>query len=360
MRRPDAGRLSDGRVQHVGCRALGAEYRISKIPGFRTTTITLSRSFEEHDVRGPRRSGACECYLLPETVSRRPIFPGSRASCRSASASSQAARTPCAASHLSRPVRVSSSCRRESSAQQWRSGHARSVHGAVRWKCSRGGDLRRRAIPLSDSVRAVPFYDGGNVFRRVGDIFNPPAVPANDPFTANLRAVWSHTVGLGLRIKTPIGGEFGVDYGWLLNPPRFLIPQAVGQTPVYRLGRKPGPLPILAGLLKLSLATVLGSRRKCLLNISSEARMPERTHLFRSNLNLSLLKLCGFRPIRRPGLIFRYGVFRHFHWPGSSRGVVVQEAVPGRSAACPAPPSPHEPPAAGETPWSCTSPCRPR
>ena len=90
-------------------------------------------------------------------------------------------------------------------------------------------------IPLSDSIRAVPFYDGGNVFRRVGDLFNPPNAPANDAFTANLRAVWTHTVGLGLRIKTPIGGEFGVDYGWLLNPPRFLIPQAVGPDAIYQL-----------------------------------------------------------------------------------------------------------------------------
>ena len=93
-------------------------------------------------------------------------------------------------------------------------------------------------IPLSDSVRAVPFYDGGNVFRRVGDLFNPPNAPANDAFTANLRAVWSHTVGLGLRIKTPIGGEFGVDYGWLLNPPRFLVPQAVGPDAVYQLRKQ--------------------------------------------------------------------------------------------------------------------------
>ncbi|HYJ91176.1 MAG TPA: POTRA domain-containing protein [Pyrinomonadaceae bacterium] len=90
-------------------------------------------------------------------------------------------------------------------------------------------------IPLSDSVRAVPFYDGGNVFRRVGDLFNPPNAPANDAFTANLRAVWSHTVGLGLRIKTPIGGEFGIDYGFLLNPPRFLIPQASGPDAIYQL-----------------------------------------------------------------------------------------------------------------------------
>ncbi len=81
-------------------------------------------------------------------------------------------------------------------------------------------------VPLTKSVRAVPFYDGGNVFRRVSDIFNPPNVAANDVFGTNFRAVWSHTIGLGLRIKAPIGGEFGVDYGYLLNPPRFLIPQA--------------------------------------------------------------------------------------------------------------------------------------
>ena len=93
-------------------------------------------------------------------------------------------------------------------------------------------------IPLSDTFRAVPFYDGGNVFRRVGDLFNPPSAPSNDPFTLNLRAVWSHTVGLGLRIKTPIGGEFGIDYGWLLNPPRFLVPQTSGPDAIYQLRRQ--------------------------------------------------------------------------------------------------------------------------
>ena len=90
-------------------------------------------------------------------------------------------------------------------------------------------------VPLSNSIRAVPFYDGGNVFRRVSDIFNPPEVPAGDVFRQNLRAVWSHTIGLGLRLKTPIGGEFGVDYGYLLNPPRFLIPQMNGSNAFYRL-----------------------------------------------------------------------------------------------------------------------------
>ena len=90
-------------------------------------------------------------------------------------------------------------------------------------------------IPLTKSVRAVPFYDGGNVFRRVGDIFKRPEAPANDVALQNQRATWTHTVGLGLRIKTPVGGEFGIDYGRLLNPPSFLIPQTVGPNAEYRL-----------------------------------------------------------------------------------------------------------------------------
>ncbi|MGH9819549.1 MAG: BamA/TamA family outer membrane protein, partial [Pyrinomonadaceae bacterium] len=93
-------------------------------------------------------------------------------------------------------------------------------------------------ITLSKSIRAVPFYDGGNVFRKVSDIFNPPAAPPNDAFGQNLRALWSHTVGLGLRLKTPVGGEFGVDFGYLLNPPRFEIPQPVGPNAIYQLHRE--------------------------------------------------------------------------------------------------------------------------
>lgn len=90
-------------------------------------------------------------------------------------------------------------------------------------------------VPLTKSIRAVPFYDGGNVFRRVGDIFNPPDVPDSDVFRRNLRALWSHTVGLGLRIKTPVGGEFGIDYGYLLNPPRFLIPQQNAPNAIFQV-----------------------------------------------------------------------------------------------------------------------------
>ena len=87
-------------------------------------------------------------------------------------------------------------------------------------------------IPWTRSLQIVPFYDGGNVFRRVGDLFHkhdetvtPPGDIIAAINTANLRAHWSNTVGLGFRVQTPFGGALAVDYGWLLNPPEFLIPQ---------------------------------------------------------------------------------------------------------------------------------------
>ncbi len=92
-------------------------------------------------------------------------------------------------------------------------------------------------IPVSKSIRAVPFYDGGNVFRSPEDIFNPANAPADDVFLTNQRAVWTHTAGFGIRIKTPIGGEFAIDYGYLLNPPKFAIPQENGPNGIYRLAQ---------------------------------------------------------------------------------------------------------------------------
>ena len=87
-------------------------------------------------------------------------------------------------------------------------------------------------VPLTRSIQAVPFYDGGNVFRRVGDLFgrnDPTPVPPGDLLAAinaaNLRAHWTHSVGLGFRLQTPLGGALAIDYGFLLNPPEFLIPQ---------------------------------------------------------------------------------------------------------------------------------------
>jgi outer membrane protein assembly factor BamA len=97
--------------------------------------------------------------------------------------------------------------------------------------------------PLSKAFQLVPFYDGGNVFRRVGDIFGRNDSPAADaPVLTraerinahNLRAHWTHTIGLGLGIKTPLGGTLSVDYGWLINPPEFLIPQSNGTEAIFR------------------------------------------------------------------------------------------------------------------------------
>lgn len=55
----------------------------------------------------------------------------------------------------------------------------------------------------------------------------------------NLRVRWSHTVGLGFRVKTPLGGALAVDYGFLMNPSKFLIPQNLNtnspSTAIYRL-----------------------------------------------------------------------------------------------------------------------------
>ncbi len=59
--------------------------------------------------------------------------------------------------------------------------------------------------PLTSRLRFTPFYDLGNVFRRVSDFrFGD----------------MTNTIGLGLRINTPLG-PLGVDYGYLIDPPAF-------------------------------------------------------------------------------------------------------------------------------------------
>ena len=98
-------------------------------------------------------------------------------------------------------------------------------------------------VPVTRDLQVVPFYDGGNVFRSIGDLFHPkPITPTgnflNDVNAQNLRVRWSHTVGLGFRIKTPLGGALAIDYGYLTNPSKFLIPQNLNTTPstaIYRL-----------------------------------------------------------------------------------------------------------------------------
>jgi outer membrane protein assembly factor BamA len=86
-------------------------------------------------------------------------------------------------------------------------------------------------VPLTQLFQIIPFYDGGNVFRTVGDLFGHKR-PNVDP---NLIAHWSHSVGLGFGVKTPLGGTLSVDFGYLLNPPSFIIPQANGGTAIFRL-----------------------------------------------------------------------------------------------------------------------------
>ena len=92
-------------------------------------------------------------------------------------------------------------------------------------------------VPLRTSFQIVPFYDGGNVFRRVGDIFGRnDRQPGEDLNQRNLRVQWAHTVGLGLRFRTPVGA-LAVDYGLLLNPPEFEVPQFSGPPAIHRLSR---------------------------------------------------------------------------------------------------------------------------
>ena len=62
------------------------------------------------------------------------------------------------------------------------------------------GSLELR-VPVFRFIHLAGFYDTGNVFRTVGDIH----------FSG-----FSHTVGLGLRIKTPFG-PLRADYGFNLN-----------------------------------------------------------------------------------------------------------------------------------------------
>jgi outer membrane protein assembly complex protein YaeT len=87
-------------------------------------------------------------------------------------------------------------------------------------------------VALTRNIQAVPFYDGGNVFDRASDLFHPGKCEAGrDP---NSCQKWTHTVGLGLRLKTPLG-SIGADWAYLLNPPEFVVPQFGGATAIHRL-----------------------------------------------------------------------------------------------------------------------------
>ncbi|HVF45824.1 MAG TPA: POTRA domain-containing protein [Pyrinomonadaceae bacterium] len=87
-------------------------------------------------------------------------------------------------------------------------------------------------VGITRDFQVVPFYDGGNVFDSVRDLFRPGRCEVGrDPNTCQK---WTHTVGLGLRLKTPLG-SVGVDWARLLNPPEFVVPQFGGATTTVRL-----------------------------------------------------------------------------------------------------------------------------
>ncbi len=99
-------------------------------------------------------------------------------------------------------------------------------------------------VPVNPNVQVVPYYEGGNVFRSISDMLHPKPITPTGNFVEdinaqNLRVHWSHTVGLGFRFKTPLGGALAIDYGFLLNPSEFLIPQNLNTpnptTAIYRL-----------------------------------------------------------------------------------------------------------------------------
>ncbi len=95
---------------------------------------------------------------------------------------------------------------------------------------------------VGTSLGGAIFYDGGNVYSRLSRISfrttlpeptfalqNPalPAGPTNVPVCAtnctNELNYFSHSIGLGVRYKTPVG-PIRIDLGYQLNRPSFVIP----------------------------------------------------------------------------------------------------------------------------------------
>jgi outer membrane protein assembly factor BamA len=95
---------------------------------------------------------------------------------------------------------------------------------------------------IGSSLGGAFFYDGGNVYSRLGRVtlrWEPPppvfkqAYPGqpSGPFNptqclyncTNELNYFSHTVGFGLRYGTPVG-PLRIDFGYELNQPHFVIP----------------------------------------------------------------------------------------------------------------------------------------
>jgi outer membrane protein insertion porin family len=88
---------------------------------------------------------------------------------------------------------------------------------------------------VGTSLGGAIFYDGGNVYSRLGRIsfrsmlpaptfkLGPTNLPVCDTNCTNELNYFAHTVGLGLRYKTPVG-PIRIDLGYQLNRPSFVIP----------------------------------------------------------------------------------------------------------------------------------------
>lgn len=95
---------------------------------------------------------------------------------------------------------------------------------------------------VGTSLGGAIFYDGGNVYSRLSQIslratlaaptFKPiadpnnpngPMIPACNTNCSNELNYFAHTIGLGVRYKTPVG-PIRIDFGYQLNRPSFVIP----------------------------------------------------------------------------------------------------------------------------------------
>jgi outer membrane protein insertion porin family len=65
----------------------------------------------------------------------------------------------------------------------------------------------------------------GPTFTLITDPHNPtgPKIPACATNCANELNYFAHTIGLGVRYKTPVG-PIRIDFGYQLNRPSFVIP----------------------------------------------------------------------------------------------------------------------------------------
>ncbi|MFZ0818574.1 MAG: POTRA domain-containing protein [Candidatus Acidiferrales bacterium] len=83
-----------------------------------------------------------------------------------------------------------------------------------------------RLPKLGTKLGGAIFYDGGNVFSRIGTVTFRTTPSAISQSTGEL-SYFAHTVGFGFRYATPIG-PVRVDLAYQLNPPQFISTCTVG------------------------------------------------------------------------------------------------------------------------------------